>query len=139
MLTVAVALLIGRSQSSFPPYAVKPFTGVTISGLPEVTGHICVDQFGYLPDGKKVAVISDPMKGYNSFDRYTPGIKIQVLTRGGKVILEGSPTIWNNGEVHQDSGDRGWWFDFSSIKTPGEYYVYDPSTHKRSAVFKIGN
>jgi len=139
MLTVAVALFMGRMQSSYPAYAVKPFTGITIPGLPEVTGHLCVDQFGYLPSAKKVAVISDPIKGYNAFDRYTPGPKLQVRTRGGKAVFIGAPTVWNDGAVHEDSGDRGWWFDFTSLKQPGEYYVFDPSTGKRSALFRIEN
>jgi len=139
MLTVAVALVLVQVPSSYPAYSVKPFIGVTIPGLPEVTSHICVDQFGYLPNSKKVAVISDPIKGYNSFDHYTPGSILEVRTRSGKTVLEGASTLWNGGAVHADSGDRGWWFDFSALRTTGEYYVFDPSTRKRSAVFHIGN
>lgn len=139
MLTVAVALILGLGQSSYPAYCVQPFSGVKTPGLPPVTGHICVDQFGYLPNGKKVAVISDPVKGYNAFDHYSPGTKLQIRRRNGKVVFEGGPSLWNNGAVHADSGDRGWWFDFSSLNSNGEYYVYDPMTRKRSALFKVGN
>ena len=115
-----------------------PISGVTIPGLPAVTGHICVDQFGYLPNAAKVAVISDPQKGYNDFDHYTPGSKLVLRTRAGQTVFTGGPTAWNQGKTHEDSGDRGWWFDFSSVSTPGEYYVYDLSTKKRSPVFRIG-
>ena len=34
--------------------------GVAIPALPPVTRHIHVDQFGYLPDEQKAAVVSDP-------------------------------------------------------------------------------
>jgi len=137
-LMVGVALFVGTFQSSFPPYSVKPLTGITIAGLPEITSHICVDQFGYLSNGAKLAVISDPIKGYNAFDHYQPGPKLQLRDRSGKTVLIGSATPWNGGVVHDDSGDRGWWFDFSTVSTPGEYYVFDPLNQKRSALFRIG-
>jgi len=139
MWTLGFALIFGSLQSTYPPYSVRPLTGVTIPGLPAITSHICVDQFGYLPDGAKVAVISDPVKGYNSFDHYTPGPKLELRTRAGKSVLSGSPNQWNAGAVHEDSGDRGWWFDFSAVTAPGEYYVFDPSTQLRSALFRIGS
>jgi hypothetical protein len=138
MMTIAVALLVGWAQSSYPAYAVQPLSGITIPGLPAVTSHICVDQFGYLPDGKKVAVISDPVKGYNAGDHYTPGPKLEVRKRSGQAVFSGAPTPWNGGAVHEDSGDRGWWFDFSTVSDPGEYYVFDPSTGLRSPVFHVG-
>src|SRR6188472_1758475 len=74
-----------RSQSGpsadYPPYAVPKLQGVTVPGLPAVTSRIQVDQFGYLPDGAKVAVLSDPQKGYNASDSYTPGATLEVKTR----------------------------------------------------------
>jgi len=30
-----------------------------------------------------------------------------------------------------------WWFDFSSVTEPGEYYVYDAQNDERSATFEI--
>jgi endoglucanase len=139
MLLVAVALACFSIQESYPHYAVPRLEGVTIPGLPAVTGHICVDQFGYLPNEAKVAVISDPLKGYNSFDHYTPGEKLQLKTQEGKTVFVGPTVAWNGGATDDDSGDRGWWFDFSSIKTPGSYYVYDPSTQLRSPIVRIGD
>jgi endoglucanase len=137
MLLAGVALLLGMNQDPYPPYSIHRLSGVTIPGLPEVDGHLRVDQFGYLPDESKVAVIADPLKGYNSWDHYTPGTKLQLRQRSGKTVFVGAITQWNGGAVDDDSGDRGWWFDFSSVKAPGEYYVYDPSTQRRSPVFQI--
>ncbi len=134
MLLLGLALLIGGP----PPYAVAPLEGVTIPGLPAVTGHICVDQFGYLPSGDKVAVIADPRKGYNADDHYACGPRLEVRRRNGTTVLTGASVPWNGGATHEDSGDRGWWFDFSAVKTPGEYYVYDPTTRLRSPVFRVG-
>ncbi len=139
MLMVSVAVVLGTLQSSFPAYSVRPISGVTIPGLPSVTSHICVDQFGYLPKESKVAVISDPIKGYNAFDHYQPGAKLQLRTRDGKTVLVASATPWNGGATHGDSGDRGWWFDFSAVTTPGEYYVYDPTNRVRSPIVRIGS
>ena len=138
MLMLGLLIVVAQTDTRFPAYSVVPLSGVTITGLPAVTSHICVDQFGYLPEAPKVAVISDPQKGYNSFDHYIPGSKLVLRTREGKAVLTGDTTPWKDGAVHADSGDRGWWFDFSAVKTPGQYYVYDPSNQKRSAVFSIG-
>ena len=124
----------------YPALAVPRLEGVTIEGLPAVTGRIHVDQFGYLPSADKVAVISDPQRGYNSMDHYTPGEQLEVRERQtGAVVHRGAPVIWQSGQVHEDSGDRGWWFDFSSVRKPGEYYIYDPSTERRSPVFRVAD
>jgi hypothetical protein len=135
-----LAMMLVGQDSSYPAYAVPRLSGVTIQGLPPVTGRICVDQFGYLPDSAKVAVISDPRKGYNSADHYAPGKVLEVRRRSdGKVVSSGAPIAWKGGAIHEDSGDRGWWFDFSSLGDSGEYYIFDPSTSMRSPVFKIGD
>ncbi len=125
----------------YPSYAVPRLEGVTIAGLPSVTGRIAVDQFGYLPNSEKVAIITSPVKGYNASDHYTPGPELQVrtTTNGGAIVAKGSPTPWHDGAVHEDSGDKGWWFDFSALRTPGRYYIYDPSTRLRSPCFSIGS
>jgi hypothetical protein len=140
VLSLSALACSGAQQpivASFPDFAVPRLTGVTIPGLPPVTGHITVDQFGYLPKSDKVAVISNPMKGYNSSDKYTVGKELEVRKRNGEVVLKRAPMLWKEGATHEDSGDQGWWFDFSSIQSPGEYYVYDPSSRLRSPVFKI--
>src|SRR5271168_5115774 len=126
MLVVGIVAILGSAQT-VPAYAVRPLHGVTIQGLPPVTGHICVDQFGYLPQGDKVAVISDPQRGYNSGDHYACGARLQLRSRAGNTVFTGPTTAWKDGATDEDSGDRGWWFDFSDVEKAGEYYVFDPS------------
>jgi endoglucanase len=40
---------------------------------PATTPHIKIDQFGYLPNSKKVAIIVDPQTGYNAAESFSPG------------------------------------------------------------------
>lgn len=137
-MLVSLAMMLAAQGSAYPAYAVPRLEGVTIQGLPPVTGRICVDQFGYLPNRGKIAVISDPQKGYNAGDHYTPGQSLEVRRRkDGKVVFTGKPELWNDGKIDESSGDRGWYFSFTDVKEPGEYYIYDPSTKLRSPVFKI--
>jgi len=101
---------------------------------------IHVDQFGYQKNANKVAVISDPLNGFNSGDSYSPGATIQLIdAETNSVVYSAAPSQWNNGSEDGFSGDRGWWFDFSSVNTNGTYYVNDPSTNESSAVFNIGD
>jgi len=102
------------------------------------TLRIVVDQFGYLPDLPKVAVISDPQVGFNSGASYTPGATLEVRTwPDNAVVFSGVPVAWNGGATHSQSGDRVWWFDFSSVQTWGQYYIYDPANDSRSPLFRI--
>jgi hypothetical protein len=100
--------------------------------------HILVDQFGYLPDETKIAVIRDPQVGYDQNDHFTPGDRYEVRRAdSAESVLTAAPIPWKAGAVDALSGDRGWWFDFSSITTPGNYYVYDAARNARSATFRI--
>lgn len=135
----AWAAIARQDPKAYPDYAVPRLEGITIAGLPAVTGRIHVDQFGYLPGETKVAVISNPVRGYNAGDSYTPGETLEVRsTAGGKVVFSGKPKAWHDGAIHEDSGDRGWWFDFTPVKASGRYYVYDPSKRLRSPCFRVG-
>jgi len=110
----------------------------SISAYTQISLHIHVDQFGYENNGTKVAVISDPIVGYNSGDSYNPGSTLEVrdfITDA--VEYSGSPDIWDGGNTHNQSGDKGWWFDFSSVTATGTYYIYDPSNSVSSAPFEI--
>jgi hypothetical protein len=99
---------------------------------------IVVDQFGYLSNQQKVAVLRDPITGYDSEDEYTPGATIQVInTAGNTVAFTGAATQWSNGETDTSSGDRVWLFDFSAITTPGAYEILDVEHDLRSARFEI--
>lgn len=104
----------------------------------ELSNHIHVDQFGYYPSAIKVAVLSDPQIGYNSSQSYAAPDAIEVRNAiTNATVLTVTPTLWNNGEIHEQSGDRGWWVDFSSVTEEGSYYLYDAIANERSAIFDI--
>lgn len=99
---------------------------------------IHLDQFGYLSVSKKVAVISNPQSGYNSGQSYTPGATMEVINMAtGNAVFSGPVNSWNNGVTHDQSGDKGYWFDFSSIESLGTYYLSDPTTGQTSGPFEI--
>jgi endoglucanase len=105
---------------------------------PVVDNHIKIDQFGYIPDAKKIAVISNPQTGYNNNQPFTPSTTYQIRRVSDDVsVLSGTPTAWNAGATHTQSGDKVWWFDFSSLCTVGQYYVYDVGNNVRSYTFEI--
>jgi len=100
--------------------------------------HLLVDQFGYRPEDSKVAVIRDPQVGYDAKDHFVPGNKYQLRrAENGETVFSGTPTSWLNGVTETSSGDRGWWFDFSSVTAPGRYFVYDEEREVRSPAFSI--
>lgn len=103
------------------------------------SSYIQVDQFGYLPSAQKVAVLINPQVGFNALESYQPPTTLELKNvDSDEVIFSGAPTIWNQGVTHNQSGDQGWWFDFSSISTPGNYYIHDVVNNERSAEFTIG-
>src|SRR5258706_15204684 len=65
------------------------FVGEPKSGgdLPE-SRYLVVDQFGYRPDMKKVAILVDPQQGWNAKDEYLPGdtLELRRFDDGVKVI-----------------------------------------------------
>jgi endoglucanase len=123
----AVAAQPAAAPPSFPGTAGIPFNA-----------HILVDQFGYRPADRKVAVIRDPRVGYDSNDRFAAGATYQVRKAGdGSVALAGAPTAWRKGEVDAGSGDAGWWFDFSALAAEGTYFIYDVERKARSATFQV--
>ncbi|MEM9722891.1 MAG: glycoside hydrolase family 9 protein [Bacteroidota bacterium] len=100
--------------------------------------YLQVDQFGYLPNSSKVAVLHNPVNGFNASDQYTPGSTIEVRNAQSEaVVFSGSPIAWNGGATHDQSGDQGWWFDFSSVQQVGEYYLRDVTNGQKSAKFRI--
>ncbi|MDR0494960.1 MAG: glycoside hydrolase family 9 protein [Treponema sp.] len=109
----------------------------------QVTGgsdNIHVDQFGYRIGDDKVAVIADPQQGFNADKRFTPGEVYQVRKASDNaVVFTGAPKPWNRGQTDAHSGDKAWWFDFSSVGEPGTYYVYDVEKDAQSHNFKIGD
>jgi hypothetical protein len=104
-----------------------------------VERQIMVDQFGYLPTMTKVAVLADPVRGANADVRFVPGPRYQVRdAETGEIVHRGRPDQWRNGRVDARAGDRGWWYDFSELTTPGSYYVVDVERRVRSGTFEIG-
>src|SRR5687767_9797804 len=105
VLSVPV-LLLAAPLNGAPPGTVSP--------------RLIVDQFGYQSDMLKIAVLSDPQTGFNSAESYTPGNSIEVRrSDNNAVVFSGAPTVWNSGATHSQSGDKVWWFDFSSVKVWG--------------------
>jgi endoglucanase len=107
-----------------------------MSGVP----LIVVDQFGYRPDSEKIAVIRDPQTGFDASVDFTPGDTYAVVdATSGAQVFTGPVTPWNNGAVHAASGDKAYWFEFTSVNTPGTYYVLDVQKNQRSPEFRIAN
>ncbi|MFN6945028.1 MAG: glycoside hydrolase family 9 protein [Cytophagaceae bacterium] len=108
------------------------------SQTPAVQELIRVDQFGYLCNAQKIAVIANPQTGYNSGLSFTPSATLEVRRWDDhEVVFSDEITEWNGGAVHAQSGDRVWWFDFSDLTEQGSFYVYDPVQNVRSYQFEI--
>lgn len=119
LILLLVALSIGRTYA-------------------QISSFIQVDQFGYLTNAEKVAVISSPIVGYNAALSYVPPATLEVRNNTtNATVFKGPVVAWNKGATHAQSGDQGWWFDFSALKTVGSYYIYDVTGKQKSAVFTI--
>lgn len=119
-------------------FIICPFN--VLAAPATITDFIKVDQIGYLPSGQKIAVISDPQTGYNSTLSFTPGLVYEVRDwNTDAMVFTGSPAAWNSGATHAQSGDKVWWFDFSSLVNPGSYYVFDVTNNVGSGRFEINN
>ena len=98
----------------------------TVSSAVAQDVFITVDQFGYRPDAKKVAVLRSPEVGLDASLSYTPGEALEVVdSASAKVVFSGAPVAFQEGAVDTASGDKIWWFDFSSVSTPGTYFIRD--------------
>jgi endoglucanase len=112
------------------------FTALAIAQ--EECRSIIIDQFGYLPDSKKIAAIKNPQIGFDSAENFMPGkVYALVNTENGEKVYETEVSIWKNGAVDPSSGDQVWHFDFSSVTDPGTYYVLDVENNKKSFDFRI--
>ena len=105
---------------------------------PETTKFITVDQFGYRPDSRKIAVIRNPEAGFDSAENFQPGSTYSVVHNENKTeVFTGSPVAWKSGATDASSGDEAWWFDFSTVTENGEYYILDVDSNLRSFTFEI--
>lgn len=105
-----------------------------------VEKFITVDQMGYRPQDKKIAVIKKPIIGLDSGSQYNPGnlFELRSLDKN-QLIFQDSAQTWNAGSVSSQSGDKGWLFDFSRVEAVGSYYILDVENNVRSPIFKIRN
>src|SRR5262245_5031470 len=125
-LHLVFAIAASISASALPP--------------PVTDNHIKVDQFGYRTTDKKIAVISNPQAGYNSADTFLAGSIYEIRRWSDDItIYSGSIMQWNGGSTHAQSGDKVWWFDFTSVTTPGFYYVFDVVNNVGSYKFEISD
>ncbi len=123
-------------QSTLLP--LRDFAPALANGPNGPIPAIVVDQFGYLPKSRKIAVVRDPQVGYDAIVRFAPGPTLALVeVTAGEIIMSGPATPWNSGSTDPASGDRAWWFDFSSISRPGRYVVADLAKRVRSAEFII--
>ncbi|MEM9340762.1 MAG: glycoside hydrolase family 9 protein, partial [Bacteroidota bacterium] len=101
---------------------------------------IVIDQFGYRPGSEKIAIIRNPEVGFDSDLSFQPGDTYAVVDEENEqVVFESGISIWNSGGIDDSSGDRCWWFDFSSVTTEGSYYVLDKEKNVRSFSFVIAD
>ncbi|WP_437567711.1 glycoside hydrolase family 9 protein [Sorangium sp. So ce542] len=114
--------------------------GSSVDPAAELSEFIVVDQFGYLPDAEKIAVLRDPQTGFDADASFTPGATVALVSYAtGERVLTAAPAPWGDGATDASSGDKAWWFDFSSVTAPGRYYVLDVENNVRSAEFEIGD
>jgi hypothetical protein len=101
---------------------------------------IIVDQFGYLPDSKKIAVLKDPQTGFDADESFTPGISYSVVNANtGEKVYTANRIIWGSGTTDASSGDKAWYFDFTTVTEPGTYYILDEEKNLKSYHFMISH
>jgi endoglucanase len=105
-----------------------------------LSANIVVDQFGYRTASEKIAVVRSAQAGFDKGSPYTPGAKYALVDAHSTAkVLEAAPMPWNGGATDSSSGDKAWWFDFSTVTTAGDYFVLDETANVRSPVFHIGD
>lgn len=129
----------GGSGSGAGGSSVPPESEVDPPSEP-LSDFIVVDQFGYLPESEKIAVVRVPAQGFDAGADYTPAERYRIMNAvTGEAVLELEPVQWKGGQVHQQSGDRAYHLDFSEVRQGGVYYVLDAESSVRSALFRISN
>ena len=115
------------------------FAIVSVSTMAQtISKYIVTDQFGYRPADQKIAVLRDPQVGADASESYSPGLSFAVVNEVGSVqVFTGNAVLWNGGATDPHSGDKVWHFDFSSVTTPGTYYVLDVTNNVKSYSFDI--
>src|SRR5690554_2028237 len=100
--------------------------------------YIVVDQFGYLPESEKIAIIRCPEIGFDAEETYTPGNIFAVINAETNTeIFSDTISSWKNGAIDSTSGDKVWYFDFSKLTETGNYYILDKENNTVSYSFSI--
>lgn len=100
--------------------------------------YIVIDQFGYRPDSRKVAVIRDPQVGYDADEAFEPGSWYALVdAHSGELVFRKQIEVWGSGKTDGSSGDKAWHFDFSEFTSTGTYYILDQELNVRSYDFEI--
>ena len=129
----------GSGESSDAGTGGSGGTGPAAADVP-LSPYIVLDQFGYRPESKKVAVLRDPEVGFDADGQFTPGDTCAVIDANTEEqVWEGPVVAWADGATNDQSGDRAWWFDFTELSQPGRYYVLDRDNQVRSPLFSIGS
>jgi hypothetical protein len=105
-----------------------------------ISPNIVVDQIGYPTAAEKIAVIRVAQTGFDKGGSYAVAAKYALVdAHTGAKVLEKAATAWNGGATDASSGDKAWWFDFSSVTTPSDYFVLDETANVRSDVFRVAD
>lgn len=105
-----------------------------------IDSRLHIDQLGYRVNAQKVCVVASPQTGFNAPASYTPGSILEVRNSSNNLtVFSAAPVAWNGGATDVQSGDKAWWFDFSTVATAGTYYIYDAANNTRSYDFRIGD
>ncbi|MDF2457545.1 MAG: type sorting protein, partial [Cytophagaceae bacterium] len=110
----------------------------TILSAQNISPYIVTDQLGYRSTAKKIAILRDPITGFDASESYTPGTSFSLVdATTATPVFTGSAVSWNGGATDAVSGDKIWRFDFSSYSVNGHYYVLDVTNNVKSYTFEI--
>ena len=139
----------GKGESPGAPGADLPGPGAapdepsssdpTVDIAAPALARLVVDQFGYLPKARKVALLRDPHVGFDAGERrFVPDPTYHLVELGsGERRLDMHPIAWNGGAVDPGSGDRVWWLDFSEIEASGDYRIETATGEVMAGPFRI--
>jgi len=126
------------SSILFPVIIFLSIPQIGVGNQPSKTKYIVIDQFGYRPEARKIAVIRNPKTGFDAEESFSPGNFYAVISvEDSSQVLSGTPVAWNNGSTNSSSGDKAWWFDFSELKDEGTYFILDIDSNLCSCNFEI--
>ncbi|MEW4925524.1 glycoside hydrolase family 9 protein [Algibacter sp. 2305UL17-15] len=125
-------------MKTYFPYIIILFSLKTLAQT--VSKYIVVDQFGYRTASEKIAVIRDPLTGFDASESFFPSNTYALVDATSNTqVFTANLTSFKSGTEDTSSGDRTWWFDFSSYEVSGTYYVLDINQNLKSFDFVIND